>query len=124
MRPLPLEALKEMPSFVEGLSIVRGAPVPVVDLARLMGHESKARRTRFVVVRVHQRYVALAVDRVIGVGAIPLGATALPSLLGEANAELIAAVGSLDARLLVVLKSGLILPEAAWQAFEARGGEG
>jgi purine-binding chemotaxis protein CheW len=123
MRPLPLEPLQGMPTFVDGLAIIRGAPVPVVDLARLLGNESSARCARFVVVRVSERHVALAVAQVIGVGAVPPGASALPPLLGQANAEFVAAIGSLDARLLVILEDGLILPASAWKAFESRGGE-
>jgi purine-binding chemotaxis protein CheW len=124
MRPLPVEPIEGMPPFVDGLSIIRGVPVPVVDLGRLLGNQAEAgRRARFVLVRVHERYVALAVDFVIGIGSIPDSATTLPSLLGEANAEFVAAVGSLDARLLLILESGLILPASAWKAFENRGGE-
>lgn len=122
MRPLPIEPLNGMPAFVDGLSVIRGLPVPVVDLARLLGIEGGTRRTRFVVVKAHERYVALAVELVIGVGKPPSSEAPLPSLLGEANAEFVAAIGALDDRLLMVLESGLILPAAAWKAFENRVG--
>jgi purine-binding chemotaxis protein CheW len=121
LRPLPLEPLNGMPPFVDGLSIIRGAPVPVVDLARLLGKESGARRSRLVVMKMNERRIALAVDLVIGMGSVPSSAAALPSLLGQASAELVAAIGSLDTRLLVILETGLILTASAWEAFDQRG---
>ncbi len=122
MRPLPLEPINGMPPFVLGLSIIRGAPLPVVDLPHLMGQESGARRTRLVVVKVKERCVALAVDLVLGIGRTPGDAAALPPLLRDANAEFVSTVASLDSQLLVLLESGLILAASAWQAFENRGG--
>lgn len=124
MRPLPLEPFHGMPSFVDGLSIIRGAPVPVVDLARLLGNDSDARRTRLVVVKVSERRVALSVEQVIGVRAVDVAANrALPPLLGSARADFVAAVGSLDARLLVVLESALILPTSTWASLDSGSGE-
>jgi purine-binding chemotaxis protein CheW len=124
MRPLPLEPFNGMPSYVDGLSIIRGAPVPVVDLARLLGNESAARRTRLVVVKVQRRHVALSVERVIGVRALDSVASGvLPPLLGDARADFVSAVGALDAHLLVVLESGLILPDSTWASLENGAGE-
>jgi purine-binding chemotaxis protein CheW len=123
MRPLPLEPLDGMPPFVAGLAIIRGAAVPVVDLARLLGHDSSARRTRFVVVKVDERRVALAVERVIGVRVLDAVATSsMPPLLGDASADFVAAVGSLDARFLMILESTRILPASLWATLE-RGGQ-
>jgi purine-binding chemotaxis protein CheW len=124
MRPLPLEPFHGMPPFVDGLSIIRGAPVPVVDLARLLGNDNGARRTRLVVVKVHERHVALSVEQVIGVRSIDVTASdALPPLLGSARADFVSAVGSLDAHLLVVLESGLILPASTWASLDSGSGE-
>ncbi|HZE91839.1 MAG TPA: chemotaxis protein CheW, partial [Rhizobacter sp.] len=45
MRPLPTETIAGAPDFVCGLAVIRGAPVPVVDLARLLGAtDTQARR--------------------------------------------------------------------------------
>jgi purine-binding chemotaxis protein CheW len=112
-----------MPPFVDGLAIIRGAPVPVVDLARLLGNDSRVTRTRFVVVKVSERRVALAVERVIGVRALDGFVTrGLPPLLSGAGAEFVASVASLDAHLLVVLESGLILPESVWTTLDRGAG--
>ncbi len=119
MRPLPLQPFDGMPAFVEGLSIIRGAPVPVVDLARLLGNDGGTCRTRLVVVKVRERHVALSVERVIGVKSLAdIVSGALPPLLTGARADFVSAVGSLDAHLLVVLESGLILPASTWTSLE------
>jgi purine-binding chemotaxis protein CheW len=124
MRPLPVQPFDGMPAFVAGLSIIRGAPVPVVDLARLLGNDSSARRTRFVVVKVRERRVALSVERVIGMKSLAFaGSAALPPLLGSACSDFVSAVGSLDAHLLVVLESGLIVPSSTWTSLENGVGE-
>ena len=46
MRPLSLQPFHGMPPFVDGLSIIRGAPVPVVDLARLLGNDERCSLVR------------------------------------------------------------------------------
>src|SRR6266849_4746571 len=67
MRPLPIEAWSGAPDGVRGLSVIRGAPVPVVDLGRLLGASSNCLSTRFVAIRVRERQVALAVEAVLGI---------------------------------------------------------
>lgn len=112
LRPLALSPLEGMPPFVSGLSIIRGLPVAVVDLGRLLGDQRGAARERWVLTRAQGRLLALSVERVIGVRSLP-GSTlsALPSLMGEASAEFVSRVGALDAGLLVMLESARVLPE-------------
>jgi purine-binding chemotaxis protein CheW len=95
--------------------------VPVLDLACLLaGTESHP--TRFVTVNIGARRVALAVDMIVGVRTIPTDALSeLPPLLADANTDLIAAIGTLDAQLLVVLRSARLLPESVWSALAATG---
>lgn len=125
MRPLPLEALAGTPAFVLGLAVIRGRPVPVLDLGHMLGggHASAAPITRFVTVRVGQREVACAVAATIGVRRIPteqLGR--LPLLLREAEAEVVATVGSLDRELLLVLDAARLMPRETWSGPGAVGG--
>ncbi len=125
MRPMPLEALAGMPAFVLGLAVIRGRPVPVLDLGQLLGggHASAASIMRFVTVRVGQREVACAVATTIGVRRIPrelLGC--LPPLLREAEAEVVATVGSLDRELLLVLDAARLMPHEAWSRLGIPGG--
>jgi purine-binding chemotaxis protein CheW len=124
LRPLPLEALSGTEPFIEGVSIIRGCPVPVVDLARLLGIVTDALWTRLVVVRVGERNAALSVGGVIGVRSLERSTlTELPPLLRRASAEVVAAVGLLDARLLLVLETSRVLPDSGWGSLETGGAE-
>jgi purine-binding chemotaxis protein CheW len=107
-----------MPSFVTGVSVIRGAAVPVLDAGALFGSAAPSAPARFVVIRTGGRRLALAVEGVVGVREIRGAALqALPSILGEASHETVAAIGTLDAELLVVLRAARILPESTWDAF-------
>ncbi len=120
MRPLRIEPLARLPSYALGVSIIRGAPTPVLDLGLLLG-AGPAQATRFITLRVGARTVALAVDAVVGVRHLSADALAtLPPMLGGAGDEVIANLGTLDAELLVVLRAGHLLPEAAWSALEVQ----
>jgi purine-binding chemotaxis protein CheW len=120
MRRLPIEPLAGAPAFVLGLSVIRGAPVPVIDLARLLANASGADAERLVMVRTGVRQVALAVAAVIGIRALP-AATAheLPPLMRETDAAPVSAIGALDTELLHVLQSVQLLPDEVWRAIDA-----
>ena len=102
MRPLEVERVANAPGFLSGISIVRGAPVPVVSVASLLSAPVSV-AGRFVLVRAGERRVALSVDEVLGV--IHTSAAGLHSLppLAQAAAAAFDAVGALDAHLLWVL---------------------
>jgi len=122
MRPLPIERLGEMPFFVLGLSVIRGVPTPVVDATALLDPhpEGHAPPTRFVVMRLGERRVALAVGAVLGVRFLDGGTLqALPPLLRDASEQLVGALGTLDAQLLTVLQAGYLLPPSSWEALAA-----
>src|SRR4051812_31578445 len=116
LRPLPIEPLAGAPSYVCGLSILRGAPVPVVDLGLLLGVE-QVRATRLVALRVGARTVAVAVGAVLGVQALDGNGT-LPPLLEEAGHGAIQTLGSLDRELLVVLASARLVPDEIYAQLE------
>jgi purine-binding chemotaxis protein CheW len=118
MRPQPIEAIAGAPGFVLGLAVIRGEPVPVVDVARLLGTES-AQPRRFVTVRGARRPIALAVDAVLGVRAVAADQLSeLPPLAGAVAAETIAAIGTLDAQLLVMLQAARVVPDAVFDLVE------
>ncbi|HUQ94029.1 MAG TPA: chemotaxis protein CheW [Bryobacteraceae bacterium] len=121
MRPLPVEPLANAPRFVRGLAIIRGAPVPVVDLGALLGANTDCPPARFVTVCAAERRVALAVDEILGVRDLePFSISALPPLLREARCEIIEALGSLDVELLLVLKAGGVIPPDVWDTIDHR----
>ncbi len=120
MRPLPIEPMRVALSFVRGVSVIRGAAVPVVDLAAILGCASGA-PSRLVTLRVSDRQVALEVDEVIGVRVLDpatLGDT--PPLLSDGSAAY-QAIASLDSALLVLLCAARIMPEEHWRALEPDG---
>jgi len=121
MRPMPVEPLSGTTPLVSGLAIIRGVPVPVLQAGELLGAE-RAKPGRFVTVRVGKRQVALAVDSVLSVGALPLGSLdELPPLLRDAGSEAILSIGALDANLLLVLRSARLVPEHLWAQLGAVG---
>jgi purine-binding chemotaxis protein CheW len=119
MRPLPTEPLPQAPAFVRGVSVIRGAPVPVVDAAELLG-AGAAVAQRYVTLKLGVRRVALAVEEVLGVRALPAATLAdVPPLLRRSDADTVAAIATLDDQLLLVLRSARLIPETVWQALDA-----
>jgi purine-binding chemotaxis protein CheW len=119
MRPLPTTAIPGAPAFVDGVAIIRGAPVPVIDLSRLLGLGTAA-ATRIVCVRTEQGSIALTVAAVEGVRSIgPQSLQALPPLLQCADAQVIAAIGMLDAQLLLVMRTARLITQEVWNILSA-----
>lgn len=117
MRPPPCSALQGAAPWVLGVSVIRGAPTPVVDLSRALGRTdpgaATSERQRVVTVRAGERTVALAVDEVLGIRRVlSTSLQALPPLLDPGD-RLVEALGVLDEQLLLVLREGRLLPEDA-----------
>jgi purine-binding chemotaxis protein CheW len=116
MRPLLVEPIAGMPPFVRGVAVIRGVLVPVVDLGALLGTGLSGAVTRFVTLRLDQRQVAVAVDAVLGVQEVDRSRLEeMPPLLGEASAEVVEALGVLDAQFCIWIRAARVLPEEAWQ---------
>ncbi|HYL62682.1 MAG TPA: chemotaxis protein CheW [Candidatus Methylomirabilis sp.] len=121
MRPLPVELITGVPSFVQGISIIRGIPTPVIDLGTVVGTPSE-RVERFVTLRVRDKQVALSVKAVLGVCDLGRVVTMreLPPLLQRASKEVIETIGTLDEQMLLVLREGWELPDEVWHALTAQ----
>jgi purine-binding chemotaxis protein CheW len=130
LRPLPIEPLTGAPTFVLGLAIVRGFPIPVVDADRLLGSSVSSSATlisppsaRFVSLKLGVRSAALAVDAVLDIRTLPAEMLAdIPPLLGETGADLVSVIGALDAKLLLVLEAARLVPDSVWNAIKASKG--
>jgi purine-binding chemotaxis protein CheW len=121
LRPQPIESLAGMPSFVLGVSIIRGSPVPVVDLAELLGAPAVDPPGRFVTLRLGRRTVALAVSDVIGVRDLESARLEeLPPLLRGAAEDVIHRIGTLDAEFLLVLQTGRVLTDDHWRTLSGQ----
>ncbi|GAA0807711.1 chemotaxis protein CheW [Spirilliplanes yamanashiensis] len=123
MRPLPTRPLAGTAPYVLGLTILRGRPAPVVDVARLLAGET-AEPTRFVAARTGRGLVALATGPVLGVrrhltdddtGEAVQQNTAL---LGPAPGRLVEAIGTLAGEPLFLLRGLGMVPDEVWSAVQ------
>jgi purine-binding chemotaxis protein CheW len=120
MRPLPLTPFAGQPPFVRGISVIRGAATPVVDLGALVSGDHAAPVARFVTVRTGERSVALAVEAVLGLTQLDTSAMDhLPRLLRRVGEATVSTLGTLDGSLLAVLDAARLVPEEVWRAFES-----
>jgi len=116
MRPLAVRPLSGTPAYVCGVTIMRGVPTPVIDVARLVGGES-AEVARFLAVRTERGPVALATGPVLGIR--PTAADAMAEHwmpLGDAARRLVAGIGTMDAEPLLLLQSMRVVPDEVWAA--------
>jgi purine-binding chemotaxis protein CheW len=112
MRRCAVERVESAPNFTLGLALIRGESVPVVDAGVLLTGQA-CEGARFVVLRVSDRRVALAVDEVLGARRIDAGELGrLPPLLAGAQ-DLVRAIAVLDGRLVDVLESGRLIEAVA-----------
>jgi len=120
MRRLEVRAIAPSPEFVEGLTLIRGVVMPVVNLARLLGQLESAPAVRFVHVRTGSRSVAVGVDEVVGVRSIEAAsAVEFPPLLSGVRGQSVDLLSTLDQELLLVLSSARLLPEVTWDTLLA-----
>jgi purine-binding chemotaxis protein CheW len=119
LRALPLRELAGAPRFVRGISVVRGLPVPVIDLAALLGAGDDARGARLVSLRAGGRSVALEVDEVLGVRRLEGAAfESTPPLLSSAMPACMQHLGALDGQMLAVLEATRLVPEDVWTTLQ------
>ena len=115
MRPLDTRPLTGTPGYVRGISVLRGVPTPVIDVARLLAGTA-GDVERYVAVRTERGPVALATGRVLGIRATDAGpARTHPALLGGTH-RLVAGVGMLGSEPLLLLQSMRAVPDDVWDA--------
>jgi len=120
MRPLPTRPLAALPDWVSGVAIIRGAPVPVIALAVLVGTQAAAASGRFVTLRVGNHRVALLVDEVVGIAELGREHMAeLPGLFSRLKSGMIEAIGQLDSELLLMIRTARLVPDSVWQRLES-----
>lgn len=116
MRPLQTRPLAGTPPYVRGLTILRGAPAPVIDVTRLITGTS-GEIDRYIAVRAGRGPIACATGVVLGVRQIevepPEGPAAIFTGVSKA---LIAAVGSVGTDPLLLLRGIRTVPDDVWEA--------
>lgn len=121
MRPLPIEHIADVPAFVSGVAVIRGIPTPVIDLGTLLGTPIK-QPGRFVTIRAVGRQLALSVNGVLGVRDLSAmaGIEKLPPLLQGASGEALEMIGTLNDKVLLVLRDSWELPDEVWAMVTAQ----
>jgi purine-binding chemotaxis protein CheW len=118
MRPLETRPLAGTPAFVLGISVLRGVPTPVIDVARLLAGVA-GDVERYVAVGTERGPVALATGTVLGIRTIEAGsADAHPALLGASH-RLVAGVATFGAEPMLLLQSMRTVPDDVWEAAAA-----
>jgi purine-binding chemotaxis protein CheW len=121
-RPLPVQPVSGLPGFVRGLSVVRGAPLPVVHLGALLGDGAGEPGQRFVTVRGAARLFVLEVREVLGVRSIAEARLVqAPPLLSGVVGNYVERIGTLDEQLLAVLDSSRLLSDELYDLVVAEG---
>jgi len=95
------------PFFVEGVINLRGKIIPIVDLRKKLGFESKPydKATRIIVIELDGLIIGFVVDSVSEVLRVPSNTIEPPpSLVGGIESDYIEGVGKLDDRLLILLE--------------------
>jgi purine-binding chemotaxis protein CheW len=113
MRVQPIESLAGAPAIVRGMSMIRGAPVPVIELARLLD-TSDIQSQRLITINIGSRVVALLADTVLSIRAIaPHAVRELPPLFRGAAGEVVSAIGTLDSELLLFLNDMRLIADSS-----------
>ena len=113
LRSPPITAIAGAPEWVQGVAVIRGATVVVVDLAILLGAAlSELKQARVVTLRVGGRVVGLAVESIIGVREFDRTMLSeVPPLLLHAQPQGLTAIGLLDGELMLVLDGSRIITD-------------
>ena len=115
----PATPLPRTPSYVRGVINLRGAILPIVDLAARLGLGACEPDGRHVimVVQIAERAVGMLVEAVSEILIIgPDDIQAAPEIAGEEMKSLIRGIIPRDARLLSLLDVALLLPEVHAEA--------
>ena len=106
IRIMPITKVPNSPPAVEGVINLRGKVIPVIDLRKRFGMESREHdnQTRIIVIEIHGMIVGFVVDGVSEVLRIKSDTVeAPPSVVSGVESEYIKGVGKLDDRLLILL---------------------
>jgi purine-binding chemotaxis protein CheW len=94
------------PEFVEGVINLRGKVIPIIDLRKRFGLESREhdKHTRIIVIEISNMIVGFVVDSVSEVLRIPADTVEPPPpVVAGLESEYISGVGKLADRLLILL---------------------
>jgi len=114
IRTMEITRVPRAPEFVEGVINLRGKVIPIIDLRRRFGMESKKHdsQTRIIVVEIHSMIVGFVVDSVSEVLRIQSSTVEPPpAVVSGIESEYISGVGKLEDRLLILIDLDKLLSE-------------
>jgi purine-binding chemotaxis protein CheW len=106
IRTMEITKVPRAPEFVEGVINLRGKVIPIIDLRRRFGLDSKKhdKHTRIIVIEIINMIVGFIVDSVSEVLRIPAGTVEPPPpVVAGMESDYISGVGKLQDRLLILL---------------------
>ena len=115
IRTMEITKVPRAQDFVEGVINLRGKVIPIIDLRRRFGLDSKAhdKHTRIIVIEINNMIVGFVVDSVSEVLRIPAGTVEPPPpVVAGVESEYINGVGKLHDRLLILLDLDKLLSSA------------
>ena len=118
-RTMAITKVPKAPEFVEGVINLRGKVIPIIDLRRRFGLQSKAhdKHTRIIVIEINTMIVGFVVDSVSEVLRIPASTVEPPPpVVAGLESEYISGVGKLEDRLLILLDLDRLLSRADIEA--------
>jgi purine-binding chemotaxis protein CheW len=112
MRPMRVEPVPNVPSFVRGVSIIRGKATPIVDLCALLGGDAETDAKHLVTLRTtSSERVGLLVAQVLGLQrSEALALDPLPALL-QSDDAIVEQLARHDGDLLTVLRTSKLVPD-------------
>ena len=114
IRTMEITRVPRAPEFVEGVINLRGKVIPIIDLRRRFGMESKAHdsQTRIIVVEIKAMIVGFVVDSVSEVLRIQSNTVEPPpAVVSGIESEYISGVGKLEDRLLILIDLDKLLSD-------------
>ncbi len=113
IRMVDVTKIPKAKQFIEGVINLRGRIIPIIDLRKRFGLESKAagQDKRIIVVRVEDQTVGMIVDAVSEVLQIsPSQIEGVSSLVSsQVDTEFISGIAKVDNRLIILLDLGKVL---------------
>jgi len=106
IRIMEITKVPKAPQFVEGVINLRGNVIPVIDLRKRFGLETREHdsQTRIIVIEINKMIVGFVVDSVSEVLRIPQNTVEPPPpVVSGLESEYISGVGKLEDRLLIML---------------------
>ncbi|MBN2140084.1 MAG: chemotaxis protein CheW [Desulfovibrionaceae bacterium] len=112
IRTMEITKVPKAPDFVEGVINLRGKVIPIIDLRKRFGMETRKhdKHTRIIVIEINNTIVGFVVDSVSEVLRIPANTVEPPPpVVSGIESEYISGVGKLTDKLLILLDLNKLL---------------